>query len=193
MQITRKIEKKLNSGVKNYEMFFHTSRFITDKSKGFDIYSDDQEKLRLRQLLGLDDERYFTIEREAWNSVKKDIPLAYLNAIGADLKTIEFTLELDLEEYEKETVRSSSIRFASTKIMKGLYQHLSLPLDITDEKAVEIMKAFSVEIGQKSAIHYPELKLIVFHSDGSIEQKDFVPVLEQMGDSLVRKIADENY
>jgi len=38
---------------------------------------------------------------EEWNRLERKIPLKYFEIIGVERKTLEFTLELDWEEFEK--------------------------------------------------------------------------------------------
>jgi len=162
-----------------YAKFFHTASYLTKKSDQFDSISSENDFQSLMDKCGYAKRQKFVMHRGEWNSLGRKIPKSYLDAIGVDIHTLSFTLELDREEFDKVLNTPFSPEYATIRILPGIYQSIPLPEGITEEEAIEVMQLYVKEKNLRCFINLPEIKSIRFEPDGHVSIYHFPPVIQE--------------
>ena len=161
--------------VEDYVRFRHCKAYLKSKSdectneKGLIVECGYSVKNSLNK---------FRIHRKQWNDLDRRIPLKYLSAIGVDLDTLNFALELDCEEFDKAAAMPFYPRVAGFRVMAAVYSELELPDNTSEAEAVEILKRFSGEKGFYCFIPVRDLKTIYVQPGGVVFTVHYRPSLE---------------
>jgi len=87
--------------IKEYQKFFFMRAYISQKSEEF-FRGQSREKLReVAEEIGYKKIQKFKKHLEEWNRLERKVPLKYLEIIGVQRPTLDFTLELDRAEFER--------------------------------------------------------------------------------------------
>jgi hypothetical protein len=160
--------------VEDYERFRHCKAYLRSKSDE----CKDERQLLLACGYSIRSLNKFRIHRKEWNDLERRIPLEYLSAIGVDLETLNFALELDCEEFDKAAAIPFYPRVAGFRIMSAIYSQLELPENTSEAEAIEILKEFSRGKGFHSFIPVRDLKTIFVEPSGSVHIRYYRPALE---------------
>lgn len=163
----------------DYQRFFHTKSFIRCKSESF---KNEKELMRNCGYASLNK---FRIHREAWDSLERPIPKKYLQGIGVSLETIEFTVELDAEEYEKAIGLPFSPTRAVIRVMPTIFSKVELPEGINEEGATFLLKKMSRKIGKYCFINFGSVKTVFAEPDGFVFTKFYRPNVEITKDLII--------
>ncbi|MDH5657149.1 MAG: hypothetical protein OEZ34_14655 [Spirochaetia bacterium] len=158
-----------------YEKFYHTVSYISKKSLEFDRNSTETDFQNLMELCGYNKKQKFQIHRKQWNLLERKVPRKYLEGIGIQMRTLDFTLELDKNEYKRMLEIPYNPTFVTVKIMPGIYQSLTLPDEITEEEAIEIMQIYAKDHNIRCFINLPEIKTVEIDQDGKVDIRYFEP------------------
>jgi len=109
----------------------------------------------------------FKKHMEEWNRMERKIPLKYLEIIGVERKTLDYTLELDWEEFEKAKMGPFFPKKAILRLHPAYYGSIEFP-DGTDlEEAIEQLKIVCIEKKIRGFIEFWQVKTIGIRPDGS--------------------------
>jgi len=114
--------------VEDYVRFYQTKVYLYQKSGKLIYYKNNLPEIRkLAEKAGYKDLNSFLKHREEWHELKRKIPLSYLEALGVDLKVVQFTVELDVEEYEQAIQLPLYPRCGIARLIPAAYCSISLP------------------------------------------------------------------
>lgn len=103
-----------------------------------------------------------------WNSLERKVPLAYLDAIGVDRDTLDFTLELDREEFKRVSQGPFYPKRGSLRLHPAYYQGVEFPEEVSEKEAVEIMREICMDEGLRGFIELHPVKTVGIRADGSV-------------------------
>ncbi len=153
--------------IENYEKFYFTKTFIKKKQEE---YSQNKAKgwvTALAEQLGYRKIQKFKKHMEEWNRMERKIPLKYLEIIGVERKTLDFTLELDWEEFEKAKKGPFIPKKAMLRLHPAFYGTMEFPEGTGLEEAIEQLKIVCMEKKIRGFIEFWPVKTIGVRSDGS--------------------------
>jgi hypothetical protein len=152
--------REINS-VDDYERLFHLKSYIKEKSGRFEY---DRKKnpvlLDLMKKSGYAKYQKFQTHRKCWENLERNIPLAYLKAIGGDIDTIRQIFKTDVEEYDRALKVALFPKYWTVRIFAAMYQSRKFPPNIAEDEAIEFLKTFSAEKKLRCCINYPSIKTI---------------------------------
>ena len=163
----------------DYERFFHTKAYIKSKSESV---TDDRRLMRRSGYACL---RKFRFHRKAWDNLERPVPRKYLEAIGVDIETLKFTVELDTEEYQKALQLPLSPEIAQLRVMPTLFNTFRLPDGVTEEEAVVLLKRLSRKTGKYGFINHEKIKTTFAQPDGFVFTKFYKPLLRVANDMVI--------
>ena len=170
--------RKINR-TEDYVRYFHTKAYIRQKSEQFP--DNGRKNPVVRQLMaacGYADVGKFRKHREWWDHLEKDIPIAYLEAIGVVRETLEFTVSLDAEECDSALQVPRYPRYGIIHYMPFAFGTIHLPPNTPEDEAIEIIKNYAREKKLFTCcINYPDLKTICIKPDGKVSVVTFRPSL----------------
>ena len=144
-----------------YERFYYAKRYIRSKSEANRSKEDHR---RIGQALGYNTEKgsfhfKLTKRRKDYDALNGDIPLAYLDAIGAKMAELETCIEADVDLFEREKQKPRYPRKAIIRYAACVYGTFAFP-DGTCEAEALRMLIDSEYAGLQCLISYPELLVI---------------------------------
>lgn len=177
--------------IEDYERFSNTKAYLKKKSGRLIFFKDQTDEIReMAENCGYKKFNKFVEHRKEWHELKRKIPLSYLEEIGARLDVIEFTVELDQEEFEQALNLTFSPDYFTVRMMPSVYINRKLPPGLTEKKAVEYVEEYSkkekricwIKISNiKTTWIYPEEnkdKLVTYYKPGfTVENNFFIPAL----------------
>jgi len=184
------LESKDNETVA-YERFYYSKRYVASLSARFRTKDEIRE---LGARLGYNAEKgnfldKFTRRRGEWDAFERDIPYAYLEAIGVVWEELDACAEADYELFEREMAKPRYPRKAVVRYIPAVYGTYRFPEGTSEREAIEMLER-SDYARFRRAIVYPELLVIWLeaHRDGP-PTKDpvydwFEPVFEKKKDRL---------
>ncbi len=165
----------------HYTRFFHTKAYLSQKSRQvpYSIALHEDRVLRVMASCGYLFRRpeKFSAHRRQWDRLDRPIPRAYLTAIGVDVEVMRFAAELDAEEYEEMLLNPLYPRYATMRIVPGIFSLLDLPEGINESEAVELMIDFARRRGRKCCIGFRDIKTIWIEPDGEVSYTFYRPIL----------------
>ncbi|MBN2659557.1 MAG: hypothetical protein EH225_08615 [Calditrichaeota bacterium] len=173
---------RINS-VDDYRRFRHTLNLIKRQSSAIPA-SDKEAENRLMKTLGYAKPDKFRNHRREWDRLERRIPLKYFNKIGIDRKVLQFTLELDAEEFEQACSVQTYPETAVMKLIPAVYKKIVFNKGTDEIQAIEQLKEIAVETGRTCLISFPELKSISIRPDGTVAYIFYPPELD-IGESWI--------
>lgn len=165
----------------HYTRFFHTKAYLAQKSRfvPYSIAFHEDRVLRVMESCGYRFRRpeKFSAHRRQWDRLDRPIPRAYLQAIGASVEVMEFTAELDAEEYEEALHRPLYPRYATMRVVPGVYTLVDLPEGIEEEEALHLMTDFAKRRARRCCIGFRDVKSIWIEPDGETTYVFYRPYL----------------
>lgn len=161
--------------VEDYERFRHCKAYLKIRSgeytneKGLMVECGYSVKNSLNK---------FRHHRNEWNDLARRIPLKYLSAIGVEMETLNFTLELDCEEFDRALEIPFYPRIVGFRVMAAVFSQFELPENTPEREAIEVSKRFAREKGFHSFIPVRDLRTIYIEPDGSVFTDYYRPCLE---------------
>ena len=164
-----------------YTRFFHTKSYLSQKSRlvPYSIALHEDRVLRVMASCGYLFRRpeKFSAHRRQWDRLDRPIPLAYLTAIGADVEVMQFTAELDAEDYEEVLQQPLYPRYATIRVVPGIFSLLELPDGIDEAEAVDLMSDFARRRSRRCCIGFRDIKSIWIEPDGTTSYTFYRPLL----------------
>jgi hypothetical protein len=178
------------ASIEDYERFQNTKAYLKKKSGPLTYYQNRTDQIKeLAAKVGYKKFNKFREHRKDWHALERKIPLVYLEAIGADLEVIKFTIELDQEEYEKALELTTCPEQMTIRMMPGGYVNKSLPTNLAEEKVVDFLKDYAQRKEKICWLNYQNLKKIQAYPDGRVSEIHFKPAVEITSEYLVLKDA----
>jgi len=162
--------RKINE-VGSYKRFLHTKAYIQQKSAEHKDSGRNNPTIQvLMEKCGYKKVEKFRAHRREWDNLERDIPLAYLRAIGVDLAVLKFTAKLDVEEYERALKSPLHPKCITVRWMAAVYSDFALPPETSETDAILFAQKFMREhkIELRCCIKYPDLKTIYIEPDGTV-------------------------
>ncbi len=169
----------------DYQRFRNTRAYIGNLYEDF-IRNRPFEEVHRELMLASGYAKYFKFldHLKKWNSLRMKVPNRYLERIGCKQNVIEFTYELDRQEYEKALEVARYPRIGILRMMAAMYSPLYFPDGTSEEAAIELlikkqkkMAADHHGIQFRMAINYPGIKMIFVEAYGKIEIQYYRPFL----------------
>jgi hypothetical protein len=120
-----------------------------------------------------------------WLSLRRNIPLKYLFAIGAELQQIEVEVDADRGEYLNVLKLSFYLKNAVVRVMAAVFFQYKFKPGTTESEAIEIMRAYSKEKHINVCINYPGVKSIWIQPDGASKISYYFPSIRITKKELV--------
>ena len=157
-----------NNKVEGYHKFFHTKTYLKQKAANYPMIKWKEWAPKLAEQVGYRKIQKFLNHMEEWNRVERKVPLAYLKAIGVDMDTLDFTLELDREDFKRVSEGPFYPRRGSIRFHPAYYKSIEFPEGIDEDEGVEILRGICVEKGLRGFIELYPVKTIGVRVDGSV-------------------------
>ncbi|NBB91066.1 MAG: hypothetical protein GVY23_07660 [Spirochaetes bacterium] len=174
-----------------YERFYYCKRYVAGLSLRFQT---NNELRNLGARLGYNPEKgsfidKFTRRRAEWDSFERDIPCAYLEAIGVLWAELDVCAEADYELFRQEIAKARYPRKAVVRYIPAVYGTYRFPEGTSEREAIEMLERSNYARFHR-AIVYPELLVIWLgaHRDGGggtdVVYDYYEPVFEKKKDRL---------
>jgi hypothetical protein len=125
----------------------------------------------------------FRAHRIEWDNLERDIPLGYLDAIGADRQTMIDLVACDRAEFEKVVQLPFFPSCAVIRYMACVYGTLKFPAGTTEQAAIEICK----ESKMNTCINYPGIKSIFIEGGEIVIERFYPPEISFTKNQLIRR------
>ena len=158
--------------ISGYVPFRHTKTYIKTKSL---LYSSNYD---LMASIGYHILPKFKVHRKEWDELTRRVPIKYFSAIGVDLNTISFTLELDQQEYDKALELPFYPESAGIRLKRTVYRTMEFIPNTTEADAIEILKKYSSDTGRYCFITQANIKTSWVQMDGALFTTFYRPELE---------------
>jgi hypothetical protein len=171
--------------VEDYTPFYHSKIYLKQKSGSLKYFEDQIPQIKkIAEKVGYKDFNQFIKHRKLWHEFQKKIPLIYLEAIGVKLDVLKFTIELDQNDYQKTLEiplypKSFIIQTRPFPLTKRL------PKNISEDKAIELIRKEAILNNKSCVINYPFLKKILIDSDGSLKTAYYQPDIKIEGGYVI--------
>jgi hypothetical protein len=164
----------------DYERFYHTKRYLGNlnpvKESNFKLSPTDTNTIKnMMNALGYSNINKFRTIKNEWDSLRRPIPLKYFDYIGADRNVLEFTLELDNEEYEQAIELPRYPRYAIVRRMAAIYKNIKIPSGLREEDARSYLFDLMAKNRLRCCINYPELLSIFLEPNGTVNYVYYPP------------------
>lgn len=182
----------------DYERFRNTRAYINIQYEEFIRKRPHEEVHReLMTVSGYAKYTKFLDHLKKWNQLQMKVPVRYLEHIGCKRNVIEFTAELDLQEYEKALEVARYPWVGILRIFAGMYSPLYFPDGTSEEEAVRMLVEKQKDMAAKHngiqfrmAINYPGIKMIFIEAYGKTETQYYWPRLRFSKSYLLPEIED---
>jgi hypothetical protein len=166
--------------LEDYERFHHTRSYIgslTLPSAPLFRGAEDT-KARIVEAMracGYRSLPRFLEHKRAWDDLRRPIPLAYWDHIGVDRKVLDFTVEVDQEEYEAARRLPLRPTHAVIRMAPAVYLRHSLPEGADERQAVAYLVEKSDEYGKSCCITFPDFKAVTVYPGGKVCEVFYPP------------------
>lgn len=177
--------------VEDYIPFYNSKIYLEQKSGSLQYFENQIPEIKkIADEVGYKDFNEFIKHRKLWHGFKEKIPLSYLKAIGVKLDVLEFTIELDQNDYQKtleipQHPKSYIIQTRPFPLTKRL------PQNISEAEALELVRKEAVLENKSCVINYPFLKKILIDSDGSIKTTYYRPDIKIEGEYVIPAVIND--
>lgn len=173
--------RKINT-IEEYERFFHTKRYIQSinpvKKSVFKMRPSEKSIIKdMVSTLGYSNMNKFITLKNEWDQLKRTVPLSYFDYIGINREVLEFTLELDREEYEQALQIPRYPHSAIVRLMAAVYKNIKIPTGFHEKEAIEYLFDFMKGKRFRCCINYPELLSIFLEPNGSVNTVYYPPII----------------
>lgn len=171
--------------VEEYIPFYNSKIYLKQKSGSLKYFEDQIPQIKkLAEKVGYKDFNQFIKHRKLWHDFQKKIPISYLKAIGIKLDVLEFTIELDQNDYQK----ALEIPLYPKSYMiqtRPFPLNRRLPKKTSEAKAIELVRKEAILEKKSCVINYPLLKKILIESDGSVKTTYYRPAIKIEGEYVI--------
>lgn len=153
--------------IKDYQKFFFMRAYISQKSEEF-FRGQSREKIQeVAEEIGYKKIQKFKKHLEEWNRLERKVPLKYLEIIGVQRTTLDFTLELDRAEFERARRGPFLPKKAILRLHPAFYTSYDFAEGTELEEAIEELKKVCRERHIRGFIEFWPVKTIGVRPDGS--------------------------
>lgn len=171
--------------VEDYIPFYNSKIYLKQKSGSLKYFENQISQIKkIAEKVGYKDFNQFIKHRKLWHDFQKKIPISYLKAIGVKLEVLEFTVELDQNDYQKalEIPLYSKSYIIQTRPFPLTRR---LPQRTSEAKAIELVRKEAILKNKSCVIDYPLLKKILIESDGSVKTTFYRPDIKIEGEYVI--------
>jgi len=169
---------KQSNRVEGYERFRHAREYIREKSDSWkDLGSNAEQMRELMLACGYNDLEKFRKHRLEWDNLERQVPIAYLDAVGVDLETLKLKVKLDHDEYQSVLGVPLYPRYGTIRYMGGVYGSFPFPDDAPEVDAVLMLQEYSRVNKRQCCINYPDVKSIWINPDGNVFTTYYEPAI----------------
>jgi len=154
--------------IESYEKFYYTKSYIKKKKDEYSQGKGNDWVTELAEQIGYRKIQKFKKHMEEWNRMERKIPYKYLEIIGVERKALDFTLELDCEEFEKAKKGPFIPKKAMLRLHPAFYRTMEFPEGTDLEEAIEQLKEVCMEKKIRGFIEFWPVKTVGVRPDGSI-------------------------
>ncbi len=156
--------------VDDYVPYYHTRAYFRQCKRKSTLSDED-----LMKASGLYDLEKFRNSLDKWHECRGRVPYGYLKAIGANYRTIEFTVELDQELYEQTLGLQMMVKGYVKGRMPGFYRQFDFPESADFDDVVDFLIEKSLDDQSHYFIKIPGIKLVDIHQGEVIHETYFRP------------------
>jgi len=172
--------------VTGYKRLGYTQDYINQKYHSyFDaLLTAAEKKAKLTELAilsGYAKIYKFETHQQEFITLKRPVPVKFMNALGIDNRILDFTVELDLEHYKAAFGYQYQVGYFITRYLAAVYSSRDFPEPVPEEEAIAIVKAFCMEKQLQCLINVLNLKSVFFFPNGDIKYKYFYPEYSKKG------------
>jgi hypothetical protein len=172
------------NNVDAYTRFFHTRAYLRQRS---DLFQGPESNRVLMATVGYKKHRKFNERRRQWDVLARDIPLSYLEGIGASRDVLTLTAEADMAEFRAALALPLIPKYGIERIIPGIYGTIVFPNFTSEAEAVTWLRVYSNRTQHECCISYPQLKAIFVKPDGRVAPQYFAPTLTSSKSFLLMK------
>lgn len=171
--------------VEDYTPFYHSKIYLNQKSGSLKYFDNKIPQIKkIAEKVGYKDFNQFIKHRKLWHEFRKKIPLSYLEAIGVKIDVLKFTIELDQNDFQK-TLKIPLYPKSYIIQTRPFPLTRKLPKNISEDKAIELIRKESILKNKSCVINYPFLKKILIDSDGSVKTAYYPPDIKIEGEYAI--------
>ncbi len=171
--------------VEDYIPFYNSKVYLEQKSGSLKYFENQIPQIKkIAEKVGYKDFNQFINYRKLWHEFKKKIPISYLEAIGVKLDVLEFTIELDQNDYQK-TLEIPLYPNSYIIQTKPFSLTKRLPKNISEAEAIELIRKESILQNTSCVINYSFLKRILIESNGSVKTIYYHPDIKIEGEYVI--------
>ncbi|MGM0603947.1 MAG: hypothetical protein ACQESS_11625 [Bacillota bacterium] len=181
--------RKVNK-VSDYELFYYCKAYLKKKDAAAEIC--EGEECDFKDLIfecSCRNVHNFMECRKKWLDMKERIPLKFLEAVEVKLDVLDFTLELDQENFENVIKVPRCPKYIYLMLHPKFYKPVELPENTCEEKAVEEAVNLAIEKDKMCFIKYENLKTIEVNTDGRVFYIEYRPGIEILDEYLYPTLA----
>lgn len=157
---------KKDNEIPHYERFYHAKRYVRSRS---DLHKSKEKHKRIGEAMGYNVAKgsfHNKLERRRGNydSLNGDVPFAYLDAIGVDMRELETCVEVDRELFDREKNKPRFPKHAAVRYGPCVYGRFEFPDGTPEEQALRMLRESDIAMCRWAVI-YPEL-LVIYNAGG---------------------------
>lgn len=179
-----------SNSIGGYTRFKHTKAYIRQKTffsgNRFKLMPKEKQKLqRMMQALGFSKVDKFIMVKQEWDHLVRRVPLPYFDYIAVDRNILDYTLQLDLDEYHEILQKPRYPKYAIVRIMAAIYTNKRIPEGLTEKEAIDYLFDFMKDKRFRCCLNYPELMTIYLEPDGRKQTIYYPPLLRITENSAI--------
>lgn len=174
-----------------YERFYYTKRYVRAKSE---YHNSEEAQIQIGQALGYNVHKssFFAKlrkQRLRYDGFERDVPLAYLDAIGVKMHELEVCVEADQELFNRKRKETRYPRVAMVRYMPAVYGTYRFPEGTPEKEAISMLRR-SEAARFSAVIVYPELLIVMLDRNFTDPVYDFIEPTYTVGKDrlLIRKL-----
>ncbi len=173
--------------IDDYIPYYHTRIYLRTKKK-----ESGRSIPELMDAVNITNEERFQNQSLNWHDCRGRIPHSYLGAIGADLATLEFTVELDQELFDRALQLPVMVHSYVKGKMPGFYRQYEFPEPAEYENVIDFLLDKSIDDSAHYFIKVAGLKLVDIHRGEIVNETFFRPGLWNSRNWIVFKDQGHN-
>jgi hypothetical protein len=174
----------MSKNCRDYRRFWNTTEYINQCFTQVVKSREDLKSLGLKS--GYKKHDKFLKHLNGWMNLKADVPLAFLNAIGASTEEIFSKLEADKKEFEEYRNKNLSGAYGVVRIVAAMYNKVEIPEKYIESECINFV-ASRLKHKFHFVIHFGVVKSIWVEPSGKEKITYYDPDLKLGKDALLIK------
>ncbi len=171
--------------IPHYERFYHAKRYVQSRSnlhRSKDAHNGIGRAMGYNVAKGSFHNK-LARRRVVYDTLNGDVPFAYLDAIGVDMRELETCAEVDRALFEQEKIKPRYPKHAAVRCGPCVYGRFEFPDGTPEVRALRMLRESDVPMCRWAVI-YPELLVIYNAGDGEPGYRFIEPRFEVWKDRL---------